>query len=324
VFRLDRQIHLRQDKQNDILAVGELLVDMISDAYDDAMHCDTYHRFFGGSTGNLAMNTKKLGLRSVVASAVGRDGFGAFLVEQLERAGIPTDCIQQTDEATSLVVVTKSRTAPRPMFYRGADFRLAFTPDLEQAVKQSKIVHFSCWPLSREPARTTVEKIILLARSEQILIGFDPNYHPDIWSRGEDGAAYVKSVVSLVDVIKPSMDDADRLFGPDTPENHLDRFLELGAKLVILTMGADGILVSNGLEALRLDSVATEVVDATGAGDAFWAGFYAGVIRNMALTDAVKFGMEVSAYKLRHLGPVRRFPDRFRLPRLPEGGGRRP
>lgn len=319
MFKLDRNIAL-PEKEHDILTVGELLVDMISDTYDDAVHCDTYHRFFGGSTGNLAMNTKKLGLRSLVASAVGRDGFGRYLLEQLEKEGIPTDCIQLTDEATSMVVVTKSRSTPQPIFYRGADYQLTFTPDLERAVQQSKIVHFSCWPLSREPARSTVENIILLARKEHMLIGFDPNYHPGIWTRDEDGASYVKSIISLADVIKPSKDDADRLFGPDTPERHLERFLELGAKLVILTMGADGILLSNGMDVMRLDSVETEVVDATGAGDAFWAGFYAGVVRGLPLAEAVRFGMDVSAYKLRHLGPVRAFPEEFRMPRPRKGG----
>jgi len=323
VFKLDQQVSF-QEKPNDILTVGELLIDMISDAYDDAVDCNTYSRFFGGSVANLALNTKKLGLRSLVASAVGRDGFGTFLLRQLEREGMPTDCIQSVDEATSMVVITKSRTTPQPIFYRGADFRLRFTPNLARAVKQSKIVHFSCWPLSRQPARSAIEQMIDLARSEGALIGFDPNYHPTIWDKGEDGAAYVKSVIGRVDVVKPSKDDADRLFGKDTPERHLARFVELGAKLVILTLGADGILVSNGHENLQLDSIETEVVDATGAGDAFWAGFYAGLIKGLSVTEAIRFGMEVSAYKLRHLGPVRHFPDVFLVTQPSHGGGQCP
>jgi fructokinase len=321
VFKLDHHIELKE-KPNDILTVGELLIDMISEAYDDMVDCNTYNRFLGGSAANLALNTKKLGLRSLVASAVGRDGFGAFLLRQLEREGIPTDHIQLTDESTSMVVITKSRSTPYPIFYRGADFQLNLTPDLADAVKQSRIVHFSCWPISREPARSAVERVMDLAKSEGALVGFDPNYHPAIWSKGEDGAAYVKSIIGRVDVIKPSKDDADRLFGTDSPENHLARFLDLGAKLVIFTMGADGILVSNGAETLRLDSVATEVVDVTGAGDAFWAGFYAGLVRGLSLIGSVEFGMEVSAYKLRHLGPVSRFPKEYRLADVSYGGER--
>jgi len=319
VFKLDHKIRLNE-KPNDILTVGELLIDMISEAYDDMVDCNTYNRFLGGSAANLALNMKKLGLRPLVASAVGRDGFGAFLIRQLEREGIPTDHIQLTDESTSMVVITKSRSTPQPIFYRGADFQLNFTPDLADAVRQSRIVHFSCWPISREPARSAVEQAIELAKSEGALVGFDPNYHPAIWDKDKDGAAYVKSIIGRVDVIKPSKDDADRLFGTDSPENHLARFLDLGAKLVILTLGAEGILVSNGADTLRLDSIATEVVDVTGAGDAFWAGFYAGLVRGFTLIGAVEFGMEVSAYKLRHLGPVSRYPEAYRLAGISHGG----
>ncbi|OUM99385.1 MAG: fructokinase [Paenibacillaceae bacterium ZCTH02-B3] len=319
MFKLDQKIGLKE-KPNDILTVGELLIDMISEAYDDMVDCNTYNRFLGGSAANLALNMKKLGLRPLVAAAVGRDGFGEFLIRQLEREGIPTDHIQWTDESTSMVVITKSRSTPQPVFYRGADFQLAFTPDLAETVRQSRIVHFSCWPISREPARSAVEQAIDLARSEGVLVGFDPNYHPAIWSKDEDGTAYVTSIIGRVDVIKPSKDDADRLFGTDTPENHLARFLELGAKLVILTLGAEGILVSNGADTRRLDSIATEVVDVTGAGDAFWAGFYAGLVRGFTLIGAVEFGMEVSAYKLRHLGPVSRYPEAYRLAGISHGG----
>lgn len=322
MLTLDRHLAL-QEKKVDILAIGELLIDMISEAYDDMVNCNAYARYLGGSAANLAMNTRKLGLRSQVAAAVGRDGFGTYLLQQLEAEGVSTAHVQTVDAPTSLVVVTKSRETPEPIFYRGADYQLEHTPELAAAVKQANIVHFSCWPISREPSRSTVEQLLAAARAEGVLVGFDPNYHPAIWAPGEDGAAYVTSIIGRVDVVKPSKDDADRLFGRDAPERHLARFLELGVKLVILTLGADGALVSDGSQTLRLDAVATEVVDATGAGDAFWSGFYAGLVKGLPVAEAVKFGMEVSAYKLRHVGPVRRFPDPFRLTQNSlEGGGR--
>lgn len=297
------------DKPNDVLAIGELLVDMISEDYDDTLNCDRYQRYFGGSAANLAMNAKKLGLNSRVVSAAGHDSFGKFLLQHLEQEGIPTEDIQISEESTSMVVITKSRNTPIPIFYRGADYQIKFTPELEQAVKQSKIVHFSCWPISREPARSTIEKVISLARAEGTLIGFDPNYHPAIWDKAEDGREYVKSIIGQVDVIKPSLDDADRIFGEDQPDQHLAAFLDHGAKLVILTLGADGALVSNGTEKVHLPSVATDVVDATGAGDAFWSGFYAGIAKGQTVLDAVNYGMKISAYKLKHVGPVQRFPE---------------
>ena len=77
---------------NDILTVGELLVDMISAEYDENFESNTYHKFFGGSPANIAMNVKKLGIQSLIASAVGEDGFGKFLINMENRREWNTIC----------------------------------------------------------------------------------------------------------------------------------------------------------------------------------------------------------------------------------------
>nr|WP_154117299.1 carbohydrate kinase family protein [Paenibacillus monticola] len=291
-----------------MLTVGELLVDMISNEYGDAFECDGYTRYFGGSPSNIAINVNKLGIRSYVASAVGRDGLGTFLEKGLQNAGMDTSGIQRVEESTSMVVITKSQETPIPIFYRGADSELAYNDSLEQALIRSKIVHFSCWPISRVPSRYTVERVIEKAREHKLLIGFDPNYHPLIWQKGEDGVSYVKSIIPKVDIIKPSEDDAERLFGPGTPAEQVERFLELGAKLVVMTLGKEGAMVSNGMEILTFDTKATEIEDTTGAGDAFWSGFYAAVVKGYTIKEALELGFAVSAYKLKFTGAVVNLP----------------
>jgi sugar/nucleoside kinase (ribokinase family) len=300
------------DKSNDILTVGELLIDLISDDYDVNFESNGYHRFFGGSPSNIAMNVKKLGIHSLVASAVGEDGLGRFLTDRLQEAGIDICSVQQVNYSTSMVVVTKSKSTPIPIFYRGADYHLAYTSKLEECLLHSKIVHFSCWPISMLPVRHTIERVIAKARENGVLVCFDPNYHPMIWQKGEDGLEVVKSFIGKVDIVKPSEDDAERLFGLDTPENQILKFLELGAKLVIMTLGKDGAIISNGRETVRMDTLATEVVDTTGAGDAFWSGFYTAVVKGYTVREALASGFAVSAYKLKYTGAV------VNLPKLEE------
>jgi fructokinase len=303
MFKLDDKIDF-QNKSNDILTVGEILIDMISTDYEENFEGNTYNKFFGGSPANIAMNVRKLGIRSLLASAVGEDGLGTFLIKNLHNSGIDTTCIQQVGYSTSMVVVTKSKSTPIPIFYRGADYQLTYSPELEKALINSKIVHFSCWPISMVPVRHTVERVIEEAGKNNILVSFDPNYHPMIWQKGEDGIEYVKSIIGKVDIIKPSEDDAERLFGKDTHENQIEKFLKLGAKLVIMTLGKEGAIVSNGSETLQLDTLATEVVDTTGAGDAFWSGFYTAIVKGYAIREALQLGFAVSAYKLKYIGAV--------------------
>ncbi|WP_068784224.1 carbohydrate kinase family protein [Paenibacillus phocaensis] len=307
MFEFERSIAF-EEKDLDLLTVGELLVDMISEDYGDAFDNSRYSRYFGGSPANIAMNTKRLGIRPLVACAVGTDGLGQFLAEHLRRAGMDTSCVQHVNAATSLVVVTKSQSTPIPIFYRGADYRLTYTEELHTALLRTKIVHFSCWPLSRQPSRAAVELMIRDARRNGGLVCFDPNYHPALWTEGEDGVQYIQSILPLVDIAKPSEDDAERLFGKDTPENQIRKFLDLGVKLVILTLGKDGALVSNGQETVKFPTLATQVTDTTGAGDAFWSGFYAALVKGYPILQALKFGLAVSAYKLQYTGAVVELP----------------
>ncbi|MRH43606.1 carbohydrate kinase [Aquibacillus halophilus] len=297
------------NKKNDVFAIGEILVDMISTDYDNNFECDTYQRYFGGSPANIAINVKKLGINSAVSSAVGKDGFGKFLINSLNENEVNTDSVQNVDYATSLVMVTKSKSTPTPIFYREADYHLDYTNGLEETLLDSKFIHFSCWPISKKPARNTIEKVIEVAKKNKILVGFDPNYHPMIWNKGENGIDYVKSIIKRVDIIKPSEDDAERLFGIDTPENQLEKFLQLGAKLVILTLGKNGAIVSNGKDTIRLDTLATDVVDATGAGDAFWSGLYTGLIKGYTIRQSLSLGFGVSAFKLKYTGAVICLPE---------------
>jgi len=297
-----------KEKNFDLLTIGELLIDMISTDFEDNINCNTYTRHFGGSPSNIAINTKKLGINSITASCVGNDGLGDFLVEKLKGEGIDTSLVERSNYPTSMVVVTRSKATPVPIFYRGADYQISFRKELDETIKCSKVVHFSSWPISKKQSRQTIEKVIEIAKQSGTLIGFDPNYHKDLWDENEDGIEYIKSVVKHVDFIKPSEDDAERLFGKDIPENQIRKFLDLGAKIVVMTLGKDGVLVSDGVNIKRFGTLATEVQDTTGAGDAFWSGFYAALIKGRTILDAVKVGLAASAFKLKYIGAISPMP----------------
>jgi len=297
------------DKEIDVLAVGELLVDMISKEYSNNFESNDYQRFFGGSPANIAMNTTKLGIKSQIVSSVGNDALGQFLIQHLKNNNMNTSMVNKVEYPTSLVMISKSKGTPVPIFYRNADFHMNYSEVLEENIKKAKIVHFSCWPLSVQPFRNTIERIIEIAKNNKIIIGFDPNYHPMIWEKGHDGIEYIKSIIKYVDIIKPSEDDAERLFGKDTTDNQIDKFLGLGAKLVMMTLGKDGAIISNGRERIKIPTMASAVVDTTGAGDAFWSGFYAAIIKGYTVKESVSFGTAVSAYKLKFLGAIVELPS---------------
>lgn len=307
MFSFDNTLKFN-NKEIDVFTIGELLVDMISNDYDDSFDCSQYTKCFGGSPANIAMNIKRLGGNSALSSAVGNDGLGDFLINHLKNNNIDTRYISKVDNSTSMVLVSKSKTTPVPIFYRGADYNLQYDDNIEYALKNCKIVHFSCWPISQKNSRQTIEKVIDKAKENNILIGFDPNYHEMIWEKNHNGLEYIKNIISKVDIIKPSEVDAERIFGCDTPENQVKKFIDLGAKLVIMTLGKDGAIVTNGDETLTFKTFATEIVDTTGAGDAFWSGFYTGLTKSYSLKDSLNLGFATSAFKLKHVGAIANLP----------------
>ena len=298
-----------ENKRFDVFAIGELLVDMISDDYDADNSFNKYSRYFGGSPANITMNIKRLGGNPIISASVGNDRLGEFLINNLKKNNINTEFINKVNNSTSMVLVTKSKETPLPIFYRSADYNLEYNEDIGSILKNSKIVHFSCWPISQKKSRKVIEKVIEEARKNNVLIGFDPNYHEMIWEEGHDGIEYIKNLIGKLDIIKPSEVDAERIFGPDTPENHVDKFIQCGAKLVIMTLGKDGAIVSNGTETIKFKTLATEVVDTTGAGDAFWGGFYTALTSNYPLKEALNIGFATSAFKLKNVGAIAELPS---------------
>src|SRR5699024_949765 len=152
VINLGEKIEFK-GKHNDLITIGEILIDMISQDYSDNFEGDTYQRHFGGSPSNIAINTKRLGINSITAATVGNDGLGEFLIQYLQQVNIDTSTIQRVDDATSMVLITKSKSTPTPIFYRHADYYLQYNSKLAKGIQEAKIMHFTCWPISMEPAR---------------------------------------------------------------------------------------------------------------------------------------------------------------------------
>ena len=110
----------------------------------------------------------------------------------------------------------------------------------------------------------------------------------------------------LVNLTKPSADDARRIFGPDRdPEQYIEMFHDLGPETVIFTMGGEGNLVSqSGKITAHVPSRPVEVVDATGAGDSFWAGFLTALLDGNDVERSVFFAREIVERKLTAKGPL--------------------
>jgi fructokinase len=200
-----------------------------------------------------------------------------------------------------------SRTSRTPDFeaFRSGDYQLEPQEIAEDTVKRARVIHASTWPLSRQPSRSAVEKAFQLAQEHGKIISVDPNYTPQLWPNYREAKEVMRHMLGYATITKPSLDDATRLFGRNkSPEAYIEGFHEMGPKVVIFTMGAEGVLLSEGGEITHIPARPVEVVDATGAGDSFWAGFLIALLDGNPLKRCVLFAREIVERKLTSVGPL--------------------
>ncbi len=296
------------EKTLDVLTVGEMVVDFISDEQTDTLsNATTFRRYLGGSPANIAVYVSKLGGTSAVIAKTGIGAFGKFLKSELQRHGVVTDFLQM-DHRTHTTVIFVSSTAATPDFeeFRSGDYLLKPEEVSEEAISRTSVVHASTFALSREPCRSAVMEAFRKAREMGKLVSLDPNYSRRVWPDYKEAQRVIREAYCHVDVTKPSADDARRIFGPGYgPEEYVEMFHALGAETVVFTMGEKGNLVSeDGEVTAHVPARPVEVVDATAAGDAFWAGFLTATLDGNPPERSVLFARDVVEQKLRTKGPL--------------------
>ena len=285
----------------DVLCLGETLIDMTSlEQADSLAHATRFERRLGGSPANVAAQVARLGGRAAIVSKVGAGAFGQYCRETLDAAGVITDSLVM-DPAVHTTVVFVTRTGGTPDFeaFRAGDTQLRPEDLPADAARWARAIHTTVFALCVEPSRSTIRNLLREASSQGALISLDPNYHSRIWRDRDEALETLRTLYPLVSLTKPSLDDATRLFGPDkTPAAYLDAFHDLGAPVVLLSMGGRGVWRSDarGREFYSTQPVAAR--NATGAGDAFWAGLLLATLDGQPAATQVRFAQEVARRRL--------------------------
>jgi len=304
----------------DFFAIGEALIDFISENIADSLaYTSVFNRFVGGQPANLTMTMALLGNQAAIATCLGQDGFGKYILQQLNLAGVHTEYVQFTTSApTTLAVNTRHTITPSFAIYRGADALLQQDDDQLTAALHSQVVHTSAFALAREPARSVIVRTLRSAHQQGNLVTLDPNYHPNNWPDTPDFVKTLQDVFQYVDVTKPSIEDCARLIGPGLALRHYARtFLGWGAKVVLITQGSNGVFLATSQgDQYHIHANPIQVVDVTGAGDAFWAGFLTACLGGASPLESARFGQVVAEFKLGTLGPIAHLPTRASLSTL--------
>jgi fructokinase len=302
-------------KKIDILCVGEVLIDFIGHQSEVLIN-DTrdFHRYLGGSPTNVALNSSRLGLNAALVATVGKDGFGEYVFRRLNEANVKTNFIKVLKhKPTSVIFVSRSKATPDFIPYREADTEIFEDQISTDVLRQTKILHTTCFALSKNPAQSTILKKAEEGYDLGCKLSIDLNYSNKIWNSREEALRVIKLYCKFNPLIKISEDDVSRLFEKSITHDQLFNFFhDLGVDLVCLTLGSKGVRLSQkNKNIIELPAIKIEkVLDATGAGDAFWSGFLFAYINNKSIKDCLEIALKLAALKLQNVG---RLPDNINI-----------
>ncbi|MCF8255296.1 MAG: hypothetical protein K9J84_12035, partial [Bacteroidia bacterium] len=278
----------------DVVAIGELLADLISDDFvSDLSQVKKFNLFQGGSPSNLCANLKWLNKEVELVASVGKDSIGEFLLAELAKIGLSTQFINIDQQLpSSLVLVGKSIGTPDFIAYRMADTRIM--PIDKYLLNNTSIIHTSAFALSKEPARTHILEAMKYATFLGNEISCDWNFASEIWYP-ENGQDVFNELCKLKPLLKLSLDDYRRFTNNPNASalTAIDFLNNCSSKFTCLTCGSEGVWFTNeDNNWVNLPARKVEVKDTTGAGDAFWAGFLSSYLEENSITQSVERGIK--------------------------------
>jgi len=262
----------------------------------------------GGCAANVAVVLSKLGVGSRVVGKVGRDSFGDFVTSSLAELGIDVSCIgrSETMGTAKTVIVPVAGEDRRYICTLGANADLTgrdFSPGAMSGVDVVYLGGFLVLPGLHPGAVVELFDAAHRAGAHTLL---------DVVLPGDTHASLddLRSILPSVDFFLPNDDEGRQLTGEQDPERQAACFNEAGAETVVITMGSEGLLVCTTTNTRHIAAPSVDVVDGSGAGDAFAAGLIVGILEDWPLERSLMFASEVGALACTALGCSAGIPDR--------------
>lgn len=272
---------------SDVLCLGEILVDWVSTTggaeLPDAVQ---FTKAPGGAPANTAVGLARQGIKTAFIGRVSKDAFGEWLKAVLSENNIDvSSTVEDSQAQTRMAYVVTMASGDRKLaeFSRiaCADTRLQ-VEDLDAAqFSKASILHFGSISLIEEPAKSSTEKAVELARQNGMLASYDPNVRLSLWPSESACRDAILKTLHWGDIVKINEDELNFLTGSRDHEeaDRLRRENNIG--LMIVTLDSRGAFISTAHGSKIVPGFSVKLVEATGAGDGFNAGVLGGLLTHI-------------------------------------------
>ena len=285
-----------RERAYDVLAMGRSSIDLYSnDVGSPFAEIRSFAAYVGGCPTNISVGTRRLGLRSVVLTAVGEDPVGDFVLRFLNKEGVETKFIpRKPGRRTSAVLLGIEPPDRFPLvFYRNncADDELTIDDVLAAPVQESRTLLISGTGLSKEPSRSATMFAAERARAADATVFLDIDFRPEVWHDQRAFAVVLRRVLSLVDVAIGTEEEISAVGTNGTVAAGVEALRSSGLQALVVKRGAQGatVLSASG-ETTDAAPFPVEVYNVLGAGDAFASGFIYGRLSGLDWYRSARIG----------------------------------
>lgn len=252
-----------------------------------------------GTAGGTVIDTAKLGLNCLAVGAVGDDEKADWVLMTLKKHGVDTSAMQKVQGVpTSASILNVRPNGDRPALHmRGASDHFDVSEAAYEHVFNAPIIHLGGTGLLKKLDGEPSTRLLAEAKRRGRIVTFD------LIATDAHTISIVKPLLPYIDYFMPSIEEARDLSGKNSAEDCANAMLDAGAKACVFTMGPDGAFFADA-SGTRKQSAAydIEIVDTTGCGDAFDAGFIAALHHKMDLETSLRFAQASAALVASGLG----------------------
>jgi sugar/nucleoside kinase (ribokinase family) len=289
----------------DVLSAGIIVADHVSSpishlpAAGELVMAERLLLTIGGCAANAAVDLAKMGVRAAVVGRVGGDVFGRVVADMLREHGVDVSCFQVSQAAdTSQTLIVNVAGQDRRFihtFGANAEFSAADIP-LEQ-VQRCRVLYLGGYlvlPKVRPEDLAAVFQAARQAGARTVL---------DVVTPGPgEYLPWLKPVLPHVDVFLPNNHEAELISGEKDPVRQAEFFRRLGAGTAVITMGGEGAVLVSDKVRLRAGVYPVPLVDGSGGGDAFDAGYICGLLRDADAAECLRIASALGASCVRAIG----------------------
>jgi 2-dehydro-3-deoxygluconokinase len=289
-----------RDRSPEVLCIGEsmILVTPVEPAPLETAEQFALH--VGGAESTVALYLADRGHRAAWLSQVGDDPLGRRMLAAVGRYGVDTSAVQVVPDApTGVYFKDPGRGSTRVYYYRAgsAASRMSGANLADVDWSATRVVHVSGITAGLSAScRELLDAVYAAARRHGVLISFDVNYRPGVWSVPE-AAPVLLDLARRADVVFVGRDEAERLWEVGEP-SALAALLDAPVRLVVKDGEVGATEVMAGDEPVFVPSHRIEVVEVVGAGDAFAAGYLSQLLGGATAAERLAAGHDLAARSL--------------------------